>query len=93
MKFILTNTKKHICFSYCYELICVDDKFSEAFTLYLDEVAAIEMKAMKDYHNLSLRCDVLLLADFLKKKMLFRKLQIMSKSLFERISLKLVCNA
>ena len=68
MKFILTNTKKHVCFSYCYELICVDDKFSEAFTLYLDEVAAIEMKAMKDYHNLSLRCDVLLLADFLKKK-------------------------
>ena len=52
----------------------VDDKFSEAFTLYLDEVAAIEMKAMKDYHNLSLRCDVLLLADFLKKKILFRKL-------------------
>ena len=42
MKFILTNTKKHVCFSYCYELICVDDKFSEAFTLYLDEVAAIE---------------------------------------------------
>ena len=26
------------------------------------------MKAMKDYHNLFLRCDVLLLADFLKKK-------------------------
>ena len=31
--------KKHVGFSYCYKLICVDDKFSEVFTSYLGEDA------------------------------------------------------
>ena len=31
--------KKHVGFSYCYKLICVDDKFSKVFTSYLGEDA------------------------------------------------------
>ena len=47
-----------------------------------------EMATMKDYHDLYIKCDVLLLADVFKK---FRNnsLKNMSKSLFEHCSLKL----
>ena len=47
-----------------------------------------EMATMKDYHDLYIKCDVLLLADVFKK---FRNnsLKNMSKSLFEHSSLKL----
>ena len=54
------------------------------------------MKTMKDYHDLYLQCDVLLLADVFEK---FRNSSlnnygwIMSESLFKRTSFKLGCNA
>ena len=39
--------KKHVGFSCCCKLVCVDDKFSEAFTSNLGEDAVIEVKVMK----------------------------------------------
>ena len=36
---IRTNKKKHIACSSGYKLVCVDDKFSKPFKIYLDEDA------------------------------------------------------
>ena len=47
-----------------------------------------KMKTMKDYHNLYLKCDILLLADVFEK-LRNDSLWIISKSLFECTSLKL----
>ena len=49
---------------------------------------------MKDYPNLCLKCDVLLLSDVFEKfrSNNLKNLGIMSKSLFERTNLKLGCD-
>ena len=46
-----------------------------------------EMKTMKDYHDLYLKCDVLSLAD------VFKKFRNNTDSLFQRTSFNLGCNA
>ena len=50
---------------------------------------------MKDYHDLHLKCDVLLLANVFEKfrNNSFKELWIMSKSVFQRTRFKLECNA
>ena len=55
----------------------------------------LEMKAMKNYHDLYLKCDILLFADAFKK---FRNTSIKNyglcpKSLFERSNIMFGCNA
>ena len=47
------------------------------------------MKTMKDYHNLYLKCDVLLLTDVPEK---FRNKLIMLESLLECTSFELECD-
>ena len=47
------------------------------------------MKTMKDYHNLYLKCDVLLLTDVPEK---FRNNLIMLESLLECTSFELECD-
>ena len=52
------------------------------------------MKTMKDYHNLLLKCDLLLLADVYEiLETILKKLWIMFAWLFKCPSFKLECNA
>ena len=58
------------------------------------------LKTRKDYHNLNLKCDVLLLTDVFEKPrnnygiiIMLNKLWTMAKSLFECSRFKLQCNA
>ena len=53
------------------------------------------MKAIKDYHDMYLDCDVLLLPDVFKKfrNVSLKKSWVMSQSLCECTSFKLGCSA
>ena len=50
----------------------------------------LEMKTMKDFHNLYFKCGILLLTDVFEK---FRNRKLKNYGLFDRTSFKLRCNA
>ena len=67
----------------------ISDKESEHVLKVWDKS---EMKTMKDYHNLYLKCDVLFLANIMGYAQI-KILWVMPKSLFECMSFKLGYNA
>ena len=66
----------------------ISDKDYENFLIVWNK---FKMKTMKDYHDLYLKCDVLLLVD-VSEKLRNNSLKIMSKSIFKCTSLKLGCS-
>ena len=66
-----------------------DKEYDQVFNVW----NKFEMKTMKDYHDLYLKCDVLLLADVFKKFTNISWLWTMSNSLFKDTRFKLGCNA
>ena len=67
MKSLRKNCLAKISFIVCYSIDKLDTKNINTFLIFEKKKKKIEMKTMKDNHNLHLKCDILLLAGVLEK--------------------------